>query len=257
MSRHVRSLLCAYAAGELGEDDARRCAEHCAQCASCSGDLREIREALEVLAPPAVSPSEERDEEFWRAFAAGVEERLPAPRRRPIFAGIAAGIGTFIQANSRPLLAGSGVLALGALAAALLLRPVPPAGTITPPVAAATDTASVKLHDYLRKSKVLLIGVENARAEGGDPVDLSLERRQSRALVREARFLKGQPLDARSARLVGELEKIMIQLANSDKRHDAGGVEIVRSGIRQNNLLFKIRMTESVLDAGTAERNAP
>jgi len=207
--------------------------------------------------PAAVPPSDERDAEFWNAFAGAVEDRLRTAPRRRLLADIPARIAAFVHDNRRPLLAGSGALALAALAALFVVRPSPESAA--PPLAAvpAADTADAKLHDYLRKSRVLLIGVENSRPDEGAPVDLSLERRQSRALVSEARFLRGQPLDARSARLVGEVEKVMIQLANTDERHDAGGMEIVRSGIRRNNLLFKIRMTESVLDAGAAERTTP
>jgi len=257
MSRHVRLLLYEYAAGELSPPEARACEEHIAACAACREELRALREALALIPRRQTPPAEERGEEFWRAFAAGVEERLPAPARRP-FAGMPEKIAAFFHDNRVPLLAGSGALGLAAIAALFFLGPRTANGPA--PVAdarAAGDTTAVLLHDYLRKSRVLLIGVENARAEEGIPLDFALERRQSRALVSEARFLRAQPLDARSARLVGELEKIMIQLANTDERHDAGGVAIVRTGIRQNNLLFKIRMTESVLDAGSAERRSP
>jgi len=254
MSRHVRHLLDEYAAGELTPEAARSCDEHIAGCPSCRADLREIREARAVLHRGLTLPSEERDEEFWRAFASSVEARLGTPARRNPFADAAARMAAFIHANRRPLLAGSGALAAAALAAFFWLR-IPAPGE--PALAGGTgiaDTAAAKLHDYLQRSKVLLIGVENARSAGGAPPDLSLERRQSRALVTEARLLRGEPLDARSARLVRELEKIMIQLSNTDERRD---VEIVRTGVRQNNLLFKIRMTESVLESGSAERTIP
>jgi len=257
MSRHVRLMLYDYVAGDLTTEEARACEEHLAGCPSCSDDLRGIREALRLLAPPADSAAEERGEEFWDTFADAVEGHLGTPPRRQIMADLPARIAAFTHDNRRPLLAGTGALALAAVAAFLFLRPGAEPAVPRLAAATATDTAAVKLHDYLRKSKVLLIGVENARREEGVPFDFAIERRQSRALVSEARFLRAQPLDARSARLVGEIEKIMIQLANTDERHDAGGVAIVRSGIRQNNLLFRIRMTESVLDAGAAERRSP
>ncbi|HUI11531.1 MAG TPA: zf-HC2 domain-containing protein [Bacteroidota bacterium] len=257
MSRHVRLQLYEYAAGELSPPEARQCEEHLALCAACREELREMQEALALIPRRATPPSEERDKGFWRSFAARVEERLPATARPPAFRGVPERIASFVHASRVPLLAGSGALALAAIAAIILLGPH--AETVPSPVAEAPagDSAAVMLHDYLRRSQVLLIGVENARAEEGAPLDFDLERRQSRALVSEARVLREQPLDARSARLVGDLQKIMIQLANTDRRHDAAGVAIVRSGIRQNNLLFKIRMTESVLDAGFAERRSP
>ena len=107
----------------------------------------------------------------------------------------------------------------------------------------------------MKKSRVLLVGVSNMRTDGESPIDLSIERRQSRELVHVSRDLKTHALDARSAKLVGDLEKILIELANSDEKHDVPDVEIIRSGIRHNNLLFKIRMTESALASATYERN--
>jgi hypothetical protein len=72
--------------------------------------------------------------------------------------------------------------------------------------------------------------------------------------VHEARYLRNQPLDARSAELVGDLEKIMIELANLEEEHDLPNVELIRTGIRRENLLFKIRMAENLLEAGVIER---
>ena len=80
-------------------------------------------------------------------------------------------------------------------------------------------------------------------------VDLSAERKYSRALLQEARYLKNQPMDNRSAKLIGDLEKILIQLANAKDQGDAPDVEIIRGGIHQENLLFKIRVAESVFDS--------
>jgi hypothetical protein len=161
--------------------------------------------------------------------------------------------------NGTHLLAGSGALAVIALAV-LLLRPSPPPETV--PAAAETsapamrlEPAGVKLHEYLKKSRVLLVGVTNLKTDGDTPIDLSIERRQSRELIHQARVLKGEALEAHSAKLVGDLEKILIELANSDERRDAPDMEIIRSGIRHNNLLFKVRMTESALAAATYERN--
>ena len=62
-------------------------------------------------------------------------------------------------------------------------------------------------------------------------------------------------MEARSARLIGDLEKILIELANIEEDQDIPNVEMIRSGIRRENLLFKIRMTESYIQAGIQERD--
>jgi hypothetical protein len=68
-------------------------------------------------------------------------------------------------------------------------------------------------------------------------------------LVREARYLKQQPLDVRSRQLMNDLERILIELANTEEQNDLPNVEIIRGGIHQENLLFKIRMAEAMYDS--------
>jgi hypothetical protein len=259
VSAHVRDILFDYLSGELPKEETASLEEHLSHCAGCREDLRILREAIDILPGAGTLPSEERDEQFWMSFPARVEERIRGGRRTRTsrIADAADRITSFLHFNGTPLVAGSGALALIALAV-LLFRPAPlpehPASAEAyAPI--TTERDEVKLHNYLKKSRVLLIGVSNIRTGGESPIDLSVERRESRKLVHEARDLNRHVLDARSAKLVGDLEKILIELANSDERHDIPDVEIIRSGIRHNNLLFKIRMTESALDAATLERN--
>jgi hypothetical protein len=109
--------------------------------------------------------------------------------------------------------------------------------------------ADNRISQYIRKSKVLLIGIANLETDSGQPVDLTVERKASRELVREARYLKQRPLDPRAEQLVEALNRILIELANMAENNQAPNVEIVRSGIQQENLLFKIRMAEAALDS--------
>ncbi len=261
MSGHVRDMLFDYLKGDTSAGESAAIQEHVSGCPVCRGDLRMLREAVELLPRKGTPPSDERDGQFWSSFASGVEERIRAGKKsRTSFVAEAADrISSFIHVNTRELLAGCGTLAAAAIAV-LLLRGTPPPEPV-PPVQSyalrgvSLEPAGGQLHNYLKKSRVLLVGVSNLRTDGSTPIDLSVERRQSRQLVHEARDLKKQTLDVRSARLVGDLEKILIELANSDDRHDAPDVEIVRSGIRHNNLLFKIRMTESALAAANYGRD--
>jgi len=261
VSAHVRRTLFDYLKGGMPPEEAASTEEHLSGCASCSEDLRTLRQALDMLPGRDTPPSEERDEQFWTSFPARVQERIDAEGKTgpPLLADAADRIISFIHVNGVQLLAGSGALAAIALAV-LLLRsapgpePVPGKAESNAGGAAIVEPAGIKLHEYLKKSRVLLVGVSNLNTTGEDPIDLTIERRQSRALVHEARDLRREPMDARSAKLVGDLETILIELANSDGKRDAPDVEIIRSGIRHNNLLFKIRMTESALASANYER---
>jgi len=263
MNVHARETLFDYLTGATSAAEARAVEEHLARCSACREDLRMLREAIGILPRRAMLPSDERDEKFWVSFPSLVEERIEGERKKrtPVFAAAADRFISFVHFNRTPLIAGCGALAAIALAVVLLMRP---AAVTAPPVpgnstqaageAGTLEPGGLQLHNYLKKSRVLLVGVSNMRTDD-HTIDLSIERRQSRELVHEARDLRKQPLDPRSAKLVGELEKILIELANSDRRHDVPDVEIIRSGIRDHNLLFKIRMTESALAEAAHERN--
>jgi hypothetical protein len=262
VSTHVRERLFEYISGETTAEENAAIAEHLAQCAACREDRRILGEAMDLLPARGTPPSDSLDDQFWASFPARVEERINAGRKsRTSFIDAAADrIASFVHFNRAYLLGGSGALALAAIAV-ILFRGTPTTGPVqgAGPEAAREvmlEPAGKQLHNYLKKSRVLLVGVSNLRMDGDAHIDLSIERRQSRELVHEARDLKKQAMDPRSARLVGDLEKILIELANSDESHNGPDVEIIRSGIRHNNLLFKVRMTESALAAATYGRNS-
>ena len=74
--------------------------------------------------------------------------------------------------------------------------------------------------------------------------ELTFEKELSRQLVRESRYLKRQPIDPRSSRLIDDLDRVLIKLSNTDQGKEGLDIELIRSGIRRENLLFKLRMAE-------------
>ena len=108
-----------------------------------------------------------------------------------------------------------------------------------------SDPAQIALADYFRKSKILLVGISNISANKGERIDLSTERQAARELIQQARYLDNRFLDDRSQQLIKALERILLELANMEQHANVPDVEIVRSGIHDENMLFKIRMAES------------
>lgn len=154
------------------------------------------------------------------------------------------------------LVAVGGAVAV-ALAAVIFWKPPHASEPVVPAVTESapdqTNATRVRMEQYLRKSKVLLIGLTNADPGESSSIDLSAERQASRQLMHEARYLETQPIDPRSARLIDALDKILIELANMKEHENLPDVEVIRTGIHHENLLFKIRMAESIYDtAGTA-----
>jgi hypothetical protein len=260
MIRHwlTRRRLYEYLRHELGPRAEASVASHLARCARCRTEADELRALLGTMS--GFEPSDTRPAPYWEAFADGVDRRIdaaprvqpervwkfPVPRRREVFA-FAGGVAV--------------VLAAFALWRTTWQEPVPahPAEgrQLATPV---RDTTGERVHQYFRRSRVLLVGLANM--EPMEEGNLTAERRTSRELIEEARYLQSKPLDARAAKLIDDMETILIELANLEEEQGVSNVDLIRSGIHKENLLFKIRMAEesyttpNVLPAlHTPERN--
>ena len=286
MNRHqeTRNALYEYLTEELDPAERARVEEHLLTCSVCRDSLTVLREAFAVLPKPETDPAAERPEEFWESFPALVERRLrvrPLRRWEGIIARIRDELLSFAVMRRGHLALTGIATGLCAIALALLLRPAAPPVALpqqqnlppavaeeqppmtseptvsTPsigaprisPAAPPSKISAERVSDYFRKSKILLIGVTNLKHDQDSTPDLSTEQHVSRALVREARYLRQEPgLSPKAKELIDELNRVLIQLANLSEHNDASGIEIVRGGIRQENLLFKIRMAESAIN---------
>lgn len=272
MTQHssIQLMLYEYLREELAPADRASVEAHLSSCKECTDELHELRETLSLLHAPSTKPSEERTEEFWRFFASSVTAKATAQKQntRSPFAELMDWIEETLLLRPRFAYAvgGSMAVALATLALWTLITPAhrdfsnkeqhgKPLEHISQP--AASDQAVneqygipvQRVNQYFRKSKTLLVGVANMKIDNNESLDFSTERRVSRDLVREARLLKQQPLDVRSRHLINDLERILIELENIEEKTDVSNVEIIRGGIHQENLLFKIRMAEAMYDS--------
>lgn len=271
MNQHqtIRLMLYEYLRDELSADDRSTVDAHVADCTGCAAELEQMRAMLALMPSPTVEASEERSEQFWNQFASDVMDKTGShTQARPgRFAEAIAWIEDLVTLHPRYAYTVSGALALVLVMfgfwtfrtseqhdMALKGNAVPLEHHITP---VSSDEAGEqqlgvrpeRVSDYFRKSKMLLVGLANLKTDQNEPLDLSAERRVSRNLIREARYLRRQPIDPQSRQVMNDVEKILIEVANTGERHDAPNVEIVRSGIHQENLLFKIRMAEAMYDS--------
>jgi hypothetical protein len=142
-------------------------------------------------------------------------------------------------------------LAGAALATVVVLSffvrfPAPPPSTATnvPVLGVQAPPPSPQVHQYLRRSRALLVGLENMEVPARKSVDLRTERKLSRELLQQAKDLQERPMDIHTARLVGDVERVLLEIANTNE-NAMQHVEVIRGGIRQENLLFKLRMAEA------------
>ena len=248
--REARNVLYEYARGEVHESARKEIEDHLQGCNACYAEYQLLKEGMRLVPSLQAKPSDDRPEAFWQSFAGDVERQIQdTNRKRPRLASLWETL-EFFYLYRRPYV---GSAAGGLALVVLLLLAFPFNSRVTDtrdespgrgedlPIRMVREDVG----NYLRKSKVLLVGITNIRTDEGRQIDLSVERQAARQLVNQARNFDGQEMDERSRLLVGALEKILIELANMEERADIPDVEILRSGIRQENMLFKIRMAES------------
>ena len=260
--RTYRHRLYDYLTGTLSPEETQSLEEHLRSCRRCARELRDLRSAVEAIGPASTPPAEKLPEEFWRELADGIDRGIAGNGERKSLAADWDDLLLWLVGRRLWIYGGSAVAVI-ALAAVLLLKPgeqPQTAGgavaTVSPFVRPADDTGGTRevrtlASDYFRKSKALLVGLNNKKIDLRSPVDLSAEQQLSRQLLHDARYLKQQPLDDHSSRLIDDMDRIFIELANREGGRTLPDIELIRSGIRQENLLFKIRMAEAQFDTSS------
>lgn len=248
--REIEDRLYEFYKGELPEKEYRHVEVHLASCDRCAKAAAEIRELLSAVPISSSKPSEKRPEQFWNSFAFNVNNRILREERNTQIQKISLAeyLRSVLVYRPRALV----TIGVGLAVVALIVFTVPQRS----PVDAGREQTAIGLEEshppavqtrlgqYLRKSQILMVGLMNMKPANGDHVDLSVERSISRELIEEARYLREQELDERAQRLIQDMQKILLELANIEEQHDLPEVEILRAGIRQENLLFKLRMGE-------------
>ncbi len=284
--QEIHDALYGYLAGELDPATRAEIESHLPVCPECRQNMATLREAMALLPQSRSDPADARSAEFWQEFPFRVEHaiRMRANDRRHRFLPhLRDSLLSFAVMRKGQIALGGVAMGLCAIALALMLRPTPPpvasGPSHEPPAPVAEERPTIKreealvpgsavpaasprsasgvpvtraganrVSDYFRKSKILLIGVANLKEDPDAAPDLSTERSVSRSLVKEARYIKKEPgLNPKARALIDELNRVLIQLANLSEQNDPSGIEIIRGGIRQENLLFKIRMAENAM----------
>lgn len=260
MTKHsdVQNQLYDYAMNALDDDARRDVEQHLSSCRNCAEDLKDLKQAIAFLPHPSVQPSDAKDEVFWNSLANNIEReiRLHAQPKPSFIAELYAKGKAFFTLRPAYAYAIGGSLATIVLAFVLIrfnsekrietaeLQPMP----IDSSIVLAQYEAQERVSRYFQKSRTLLVGLANMKTDDAANFDLRAEKTNARTLIREARFVKMQPINNRTERLVNDLERILIELANLEETNDIPNVEMIRSGIHQENLLFKIRMAEASFD---------
>ena len=258
MSQHdkIQHQFYDYIKGELTLHERETIEAHLDSCSMCEQEFIELKELIENELPvPSIMPSDERSSVYWNNFTLEVERRIRATDADRIARPVSFWnwLDSLFTLHKRQVIAIGSSLALVCIAIAVwLLQTTPPVKNApVQTIAESNQLTDVdkQVNRYLHKSKTLLVGISNLDLARDESLDLTTEKKVSRALVREARYLHDQPLDLHSAKLIDDLEKIQIEIGTMKDNGVVPRIQLVRNGIHSGNLLFKIRMAESMYDA--------
>ena len=254
--RKMKSLFLESLYGELDMDRKESLKRHLAGCRECSEEYEKMAETLRTMSKKAVP---DPGQEFWDGYWDRLELRMkreglfePSAAEAQKRSGIRFG---FFPRWAYGAAGAAAILAVGILIGRLFFsRPVilsRQAPTGTPSVLPASGTGDLILRTsrYLERSKVILLALVNFDPEKQDVYGLNLPRQKevSNELVKEASALKSDLKNAKERqleKLVGDLEMILMQIANLKSEYDLPTVEIIKAGVEQKDVLFKISLSE-------------
>ena len=213
-----------------GEPVDSRVESHLDICESCRAQYRSLQRVLNTL---DAMPVPERGVDYGVGVWNKIENRIPG-RRRLAWLGM------------REL-----VLA-GAMAAMLVMAFL--AGRLTttqrPPAPLMANTAQVRerillvaVGDHLERSQTILVELENSSAP-----DIAYERQAAADLVESNRLFRQTAVstgDTATASLLEDLERVLIEVANSPSEMSGGQLRELQKEIENRGILFKMKVFAS------------
>lgn len=241
--------------GELGPAEKARLDRHLDSCPQCASEKLTLQSTLKLMDQrlrPDPGP------EFWDGYWDRLSRRIlwesieegghPSLARRVVRS---------LDRLPRWSLQAAGAAALllvGILVGSRLVAPPGGAGKGQATAAAVPAGAVIQAENFIERSKVLLLGLVNYDPATSDAYAFDLGRKKtvSRDLAAEAPALRRALTDRSQNRLrelVGDLEVIMMQIANLGAGQDVEGVELVKQGVNDRGIFLKIDLDRMGRDA--------
>jgi hypothetical protein len=223
-------------------------AQHLAACEECRAELERIEAVLAALDTlPVPSPGDDYGRHVWQQIAPRLPER-PARWWRVWF-------------EPRRLVT-VGTFAAIVIAAFLLGRSTRDK-SVPEPVASKKQIRErvlvVAVGDHLSKSEMFLVELSNAQPNSASEklVNISTEQRRAEDLLEENRLYRQTALqegDKLMASTLDDLERFLLDFANSPDEITPAQLEKIRQKIEARGILFKVRVVGKELQE---RQNAP
>ncbi len=211
---------------------------HLAECDACRAAWDAVRADMVRIESP---PAPERNEAYGREVWARLAPRLERERRTPL-----ARLAEALLSPRKWAVAG----AVAALIAAAFLagrwshRPAEIVSGVPPQ--ARERILLVAVGDHLERSQMVLLELVNTQP--GAAVDISNEQQRAQDLLAANRLYRqtaARAGDAGVASVLDDLERVLIELANSPSRLSSSDFEDLRRRVEAQGILFKVRIIDS------------
>jgi len=244
--------------GNLAPEQKRGVERHLAECPDCRAHYEMIKKAFKTM---DLREKYDPGEDYWNSYWDRLQARMAADDRldRSPVRTQSDKLLSFVRLPRWvPLTAAAAALvATGIFIGRTLVRPEwqaakpgPGGSAIVLPAAAGSDLSG-RTSLYLERSKRILLAVVNFAADPKDISGLNLpaQRNASKELVREASLLKTDLRNSKNRqleRLVGDLERILLQIANMEGGDDLTALGIIKAGAESSDIIFKIDLAEII-----------
>ena len=228
--------------------DRQQIAAHLQECLECRQEMARIERVYSALsAMPVPDPGEDYEHRVWQQITARLPEEPATSRWWETL---------FVPRH----IAAVGALAAIVIAAFLLGRvtkhELP--GTVADSSKVRERVLIVAVGDHLGRSEMVLMELENARpANSGEHlVNISGTQRRAESLLDENRLYRQTALregDQGMASTLDELERVLLDIANSPDTVTPAQFEAMRKRIEDRGILFKVRVVNQDLQ----ERKKP
>lgn len=234
-------VLCFYGDAEKAVE------QHIAQCSVCAEEFARLRATLSAIDLPVPERAADYEAQLWSTLRPRLEETT-APKRsfwsemlQPRRWAIAAALTAIVIASF--------------LAGRYIPRGGEKPGSVQP---VATNVAPkgndrvllVAVGDHLDRTEMILVELENTRAEG--KVDISAERDLAQNLVNENRLYRQtaeRDKDPEIAGVLDQVERVLIDISHRPDSVSGKELEDLQKQIEAQGVLFKVRVVGSQVKA--------
>jgi hypothetical protein len=240
--KNIRRTFVEALYGELNEEQRETFNNHLHSCIACRKSFARMKKALSVMSQRT---RPQPGEEFWAGYWDQLEQRMARERKQK---QVQTWQRWAYRAAAVILLIGAGVI-LGRISRTLPGTEQQVAEMPKAQVPVQQAKLEQRTQDFLGKSEILLLGIIHFDPAKQDQaaIDIPRQKKISGDLVHEASDLKkelSKNNDRRLEKLVGDLQLILIQIANLEEKEDLPEIEIVKSGVDREGILMKINMEQ-------------